>query len=503
MIMLLVIGLLAISIILELLIYSLNYLWDRRKVLVSEAIFCAVVSSLLLVIGWPNIFSYLVLLINCFRIISMLRILIGQTEVDYLFRNCRKTALWLTLYQIITVSLWLGYYYLGRQNTLHNTLLYFVVLQFLSTGTLLWSIRRSIIKTRLPNKLETLPEYSFPTLSVCIPARNETTDLYECLQSLVINNYPKLEILVLDDCSQTRHTADIIRSFAQDGVQFIKGKQPPKSWLAKNWAYQRLLSEANGEIVLFCGVDIKFGPETLELLVATLLKKKKTMLSVMPKRLADNILPLAQSMRYYWELAPPRRFFNRPPVLSSCWIANRKSLLNAGGFAAVQRAIVPEAFFARTFIKHDGYSFLRSNEKLNLTSTKSIIEQRATAIRTRYPQLHKRLELVLLFLISEFWFLFCPFLIFIIGFWYQPFGLIHILSFITSLLLVVSYSFVVMITMPRAWLSSLLCFPLVVATDMGMLVYSMLLYNFSTVEWKSRDIRVPVMRLKYTNNKAS
>jgi len=402
------------------------------------------------------------------------------------------------MYQLIVTGLWLGYFYLSRSDTLQATLLYFVILQLLLAVILIWSIRRSINKTNLSDKITVLPEFSLPTLSVCIPARNETIDLDECLQSLVANNYPKLEILVLDDCSQTRHTADIIRSFAQEGVRFIKGRQPPRRWLAKNWAYQQLLSEADGEIVLFCGVDIRFGPQTLELLVSTLIKKKKTMLSLIPRRAIDNLnlLPLIQAMRYYWELAPPRRFFNRPPVLSSCWLAYRKALQGTGSFAAVERAIVPEAFFARSFIGHDGYSFLRGNEKLDLTSTKSIPDQRATAIRSRFPQLHKRPELVLLLFLGELWFLFCPFIIFLVCFWYQPFGLIHLLCFITSILLTLSFAMIVRATMPRSWISSLFYFPLVIATDMGLMIYSMLKYNFSTVEWKSRNIRSSVMRLK-------
>jgi len=495
--MLLLIALWAISLILELLIYGFNFLWDRRLWLADISLICIVFSSLLLVYWRLNVFSVLILLVNCMRILNLLRIVEGRTEVDYLFHGCRKTTFWLLMYQVILVCLWLGYHYLSRSDTLFATLLYFVSLQLLLAILLIFSVSRSIRKTRLSNKLTTLPEFSLPTLTVCIPARNETTDLYECLQSLVANNYPKLEILVLDDCSQTRHTADIIRSFAQDGVQFIKGRQPSNSWLAKNWAYERLLSEANGEIVLFCGVDIRFGPQSLELLVSAMLKKKKTMLSLMPERTNIGPFPLIQSMRYYWELAPPRRYFNRPPVLSSCWLAKRKALISAGSFAAVKRTIVPESFFARIFIEHDGYSFLRSCRKINLTSVKSTSEQRATAVRTRYPQLHKRPELVLLLMFGEIWFLFCPFIIFIICFWYQPFGIIQLLSFISCALLVISYSLLVKVIMPQNWLFSLLCFPLVIVTDVGLLIYSMLRYNFSTVEWKARDVRPSVMRLKY------
>ncbi len=500
MIMLLVIVFWAISIILELLIFSHNYFWNKRSLLAGIAFYFIVISSATLIFWHPNIISGLILLINCFRSLSLARIIANRTEVDYLYRSCRKTTFWLLVYQVILVCLWFGYHYLSRPDSLKLTLYYFVSLQLLIAGLLIFSMQRSIIKTRLSNKLKSLPEFTLPTLSVCIPARNETTDLYECLQSLISSNYPKLEILVLDDCSQNRHTAEIIRDFAQHGVQFIKGQKPPQQWLAKNWAYQRLLSEANGELVLFCGVDIRFAPLTLELLVTTLLNKKKTMLSLVPKRLFDTRVPLVQSMRYYWEFAPPRRYFDRPPVLSSCWLVNRKAIQAAGGFAAVQRAIVPEAYFAKTFIKHDGYSFLRCNEKLNLTSTKSLTEQRATAIRTRYPQLHKRPELVLLFLLFEVWFLICPFLIFMVSFWYQPLGLIQILSLIACLLLIISYVKLVKVTMPAALLSSLFSFPIVITLDVCLLIYSMFRYNFSTVEWKSRNVSPPVMRLKYNSN---
>jgi len=298
MVMLLIISLWVLGIIFELLIFSFNYLWDHRYALACSALICLTISSVLLVFWRTNVFSILILLISSIRFISLLRIIEGRTEVDYLFRSCRKTTLYLLMYQLIVTGLWLGYFYLNRPDTLQATLLYFVILQLLLAVILIWSIRRSINRTTLSDKITVLLEFSLPTLSVCIPARNETIDLDECLQSLVANNYPKLEILVLDDCSQTRHTADIIRSFAQEGVRFIKGRQPPRRWLAKNWAYQQLLSEADGEIVLFCGVDIRFGPQTLELLVSTLIKKRKTMLSLIPRRAIDNLLPLIQAMRY-------------------------------------------------------------------------------------------------------------------------------------------------------------------------------------------------------------
>ena len=42
---------------------------------------------------------------------------------------------------------------------------------------------------------------SYPYLSVCIPARNEERSIRACVESLLHQNYPKLEIIVVDDNS--------------------------------------------------------------------------------------------------------------------------------------------------------------------------------------------------------------------------------------------------------------------------------------------------------------
>ena len=68
---------------------------------------------------------------------------------------------------------------------------------------------------------------------------------------------------MLDDCSQEkRHTGDYPR-IRPRWRPFIAGKAPPGQWLAKNYAYAQLAEAANGEVLLFCGVDTRFEPESL------------------------------------------------------------------------------------------------------------------------------------------------------------------------------------------------------------------------------------------------
>ncbi|MBC7317136.1 MAG: glycosyltransferase, partial [Chloroflexi bacterium] len=61
---------------------------------------------------------------------------------------------------------------------------------------------------RLPSG-EALPA-DRPLVSVLIPARNEARNIGACLESLVAQDYPNLEILVLDDDSSDA-TASIVQ----------------------------------------------------------------------------------------------------------------------------------------------------------------------------------------------------------------------------------------------------------------------------------------------------
>src|SRR6185312_7101939 len=119
---------------------------------------------------------------------------------------------------------------------------------------------------------------------------------------------------------------------------------------------------------------------------------------------------ILQPMRYAWELSLPRRLLRRPPVLSTCWLIKRDVITSAGGFAAVSRSVVPESYFARVSAVQDGYSFMQSNRRIGVTSQKSLSEQRLTAIRTEYPRLHRRIELVMLLSLAEIGGILLPFI---------------------------------------------------------------------------------------------
>ncbi|HSW85768.1 MAG TPA: glycosyltransferase family 2 protein [Candidatus Saccharimonadales bacterium] len=373
-------------------------------------------------------------------------------------------------------------------------------LSFISAVVIELSTYYNLNKAKINKAVKQIGEIELPSLTVAIPARNETKDLDDCLQSLINSDYPKLEILVLDDCSQNKVTPEIIRSFAHAGVRFIAGKQPPDSWLAKNYAYSQLFNEANGDLIMFCGVDTRFQPESLKLMVKVMLEQNKQMVGYVPINIRANhskfVANIVQPSRYCWELALPRWQFKRPPVLSTCWLITRQALLETGDFKAISHGHSPESFYARQLLRHDpsSYNLYTSSEKMGLYSFKSLAEQRATAIRTRYPQLHKRPEAVVVISMVELIVLIGPLIFLATGLLHHNLLLIFI-SGISSLILIINFAQFVTLTNRKFAVLSLIMLPVAVIYDVGLLNYSMWKYEFSEVIWKGRNVCIPTMRV--------
>ena len=430
-----------------------------------------------------------------YRIINLLRVYTARLPRARLRTVAWGAFSWLCLGQLlVTVAAWVVY-------GLHVTRLLLdivAVLQLLAAVLLLRVTLHTWDHAGPVGSEPLLTDRELPSVSVLVPARNETDALEHCLERLVASDYPKLEIIALDDRSDDRRTPEIIRSFAQQGVRFIKGTGPKSAhWLAKNYAQEQLLQAASGDVLLFCGVDAELEPHSLRRLVEILEARHKNMLSVLPlsHRTASGSSSLYQAMRYWWELCLPRRVFKRPPVLATCWLIRREALIKMGGFAGVSHSVNAEAPLARMAVTTDSYSFIRSDDVLCIYSGKPAAEQYATSLRLRYPQLHRRLELVGLATIAEVVFLLGPLLgLLLAGRIYHP--LPDVLMWIVALAgLLVTYGFAAVATRVANPAYGWLLMPLAVIADLAVLHVSLWRYEFGSVEWKGRNVSGPVMQL--------
>lgn len=93
-------------------------------------------------------------------------------------------------------------------------------------------------------------------VSVLIPARNEQDDILNLLQSLQIQNYTNIEVIVLDDSSRDK-TLQICQKFCATHNRFkvISGSVLPKNWMGKNYACHQLAQHAKGKYLLFLDAD--------------------------------------------------------------------------------------------------------------------------------------------------------------------------------------------------------------------------------------------------------
>lgn len=260
-------------------------------------------------------------------------------------------------------------------------------LQIIGAAASLWVVAKMLTAHRLRYRPQLEPGDDLPSVSVCIPARNEMNAMTMCLERVLASDYPKLEVIVLDDGS-TDDTPHMIRAFAHAGVRFVPGKPLPEDWIGKNYALQQLLNEASGRYVLFLDVDTQIKPQTIRRLVQYLQQARVAMVSVMPQR-RDMHHPSVWfgSLRYFWELLLHQATTN-PGASSSAWLVDRRRLSDdLGGLSPYRWSVQPERHIARELARRGEYQFCVSTPLLGVAYEKRWRSQVDASQRILAPRL--------------------------------------------------------------------------------------------------------------------
>jgi len=111
------------------------------------------------------------------------------------------------------------------------------------------------------------PDFPQPLVSVLVPARNESGNIGPCVRSLVAQDYPQIEIIVLDDNSEDDTRSEAIEAARHNtsDVAFtvISGKPLPEGWGGKPWACHQLSEQAQGDWLLFTDADTEHTPHAV------------------------------------------------------------------------------------------------------------------------------------------------------------------------------------------------------------------------------------------------
>ena len=108
------------------------------------------------------------------------------------------------------------------------------------------------------------PDEGCPSISIIFAARDEEEKLRAALETLVAIDYPKLEIVAVDDRSADA-TGRILDEFATRNARLrpVHVRELPSGWLGKPHALQRGYETASGEWLLFTDADVRFRPDAL------------------------------------------------------------------------------------------------------------------------------------------------------------------------------------------------------------------------------------------------
>lgn len=122
-----------------------------------------------------------------------------------------------------------------------------------------------------------------PLVSIVVPARNEARGIREAVSSFCEQDYPRLEVIVVDDCS-TDATPGILKELraTHSRLKVLKGKNPPQGWLGKPNALETGRKAAKGDWLLFADADVVYAPDLVSRSLAYVLKEKAAMLCLWP-----------------------------------------------------------------------------------------------------------------------------------------------------------------------------------------------------------------------------
>jgi len=96
----------------------------------------------------------------------------------------------------------------------------------------------------------TFEEKNLPLITIAVCTRDKVDNLELCLASLLNLEYPKTELIVVDNAPSDNSTKNFVEMFSKK-IKYICEPTPGLSW-----ARNRAIKEANGEIIAFTDDDV-------------------------------------------------------------------------------------------------------------------------------------------------------------------------------------------------------------------------------------------------------
>jgi chlorobactene glucosyltransferase len=207
---------------------------------------------------------------------------------------------------------------------------------------------------------------ALPFISILVAVRNEEINVRSCLTSLLNQDYPDYEVIVLDDNSED-NTADILLSLKQEfpALKIFHGKSLAEGWTGKTYACTQLAEEAGGEWLLFTDADTVHTKNSLRKAISIALNRNADLLSVFPgTTMASFAEKLIMPMLFFvsfvllpYYFVDKKGFAKFAMAFGPFMLFKKSAYKKIGGHASVKGSVLEDVHLARK-IKECGLSLV-------------------------------------------------------------------------------------------------------------------------------------------------
>ena len=205
------------------------------------------------------------------------------------------------------------------------------------------------------------PRGGWPAVSVVIPAHNEERVIDRCVRSVLQQDYPQLEVIVvLDRC--TDGTLDILQGLADADprLTLLINETCPDDWAGKCNAARLGAQQADGDLLLFIDADTHAHPELLKAAVSVAIERELGLLSLLStltcehafERTAQPVASMTLMTLYPPDLVN-RLPKGRPFANGQSMLFDRACYESIGGHDAVKDDLLEDIAFARCVARSD------------------------------------------------------------------------------------------------------------------------------------------------------
>lgn len=124
-----------------------------------------------------------------------------------------------------------------------------------------------------------------PSVTILIPAKDEGERIRRCILSAIEQDYPKIEVIAIDDRS-TDNTGAVMDELAaaHPRLKVLHITEPPEfGWTGKNNALHQGSKHATGDWLLFVDSDVILQRDALTIGMAVVRRKNFGLLSLLPR----------------------------------------------------------------------------------------------------------------------------------------------------------------------------------------------------------------------------